>query len=117
MFVSEISLWGAIFVACLVAVAIIVLAFIDRQMLRRMMVIFGATVVQMAVIGAVVWLVYQTHAWWAYLIFFLLILFLSICWCLYPVQTLWKKLLMPASAAMLVGSMFTTSNWGALTSW
>ncbi len=110
MFVSEISLWGAIFVACLVAVAIIALAFIDRLMLRRMMVIFGATVVQMAVIGAVVWLVYQTHAWWAYLIFFLLILFLSICWCLYPVQTLWKKLLMPASAAMLVGSIIVAGS-------
>lgn len=44
MLVTEISLWGAIIVACLVVVAIIVLAFVDRQMLRRMLVIFGATV-------------------------------------------------------------------------
>ncbi len=62
MFVSEISFWGAVLVACLVLVASIALAFIDRQMLRRMLVIFGATVVQMAVVVAVVWLVYQTNA-------------------------------------------------------
>ena len=37
MFVSEISFWGAVLVACLVLVASIALAFIDRQMLRRMM--------------------------------------------------------------------------------
>jgi putative ABC transport system permease protein len=105
MFVSEISFWGAALVACLVLVASIALAFIDRQMLRRMLVIFGATVVQMAVVVAVVWLVYQTNAWWAYMLWFLLVLFLSICWVLYPVQSLWKKMLRPVSAAMLVGSI------------
>ena len=85
MIVSEISLWGAVLVACLVVVAMIALSFIDRKMLRRMLVIFGATVAQMAVVGAAVWLVYRTFAWWAYLLWFLLILFLSICWVLYPV--------------------------------
>ena len=34
MFVSEISLWGAARVACVVLVAAIALAFFDRQMLR-----------------------------------------------------------------------------------
>jgi len=34
MFVSEISLWGAAIVACVVLVAAIALAFFDRQMLR-----------------------------------------------------------------------------------
>ncbi len=33
MFVSEISLWGAALVACVVIVASIVLAFFDRKML------------------------------------------------------------------------------------
>ena len=51
MFVSEISFWGAVLVACLVLVASIALAFIDRQMLRRMLVIFGATVVCDGVCG------------------------------------------------------------------
>jgi hypothetical protein len=37
MFVSEISLWGAAIVACVVLVAAIALAFFDRQMLRRML--------------------------------------------------------------------------------
>lgn len=60
MIVKEISLWGSIIIACLVFVAAIVLAFIDRQMLRRMLVIFGATVAQMAAVVAVVCLVYQT---------------------------------------------------------
>ena len=105
MFVSEISLWGAAIVACLVLVAMMALAFFDRQMLRRMMVIFGATVAQMAVVVAVVWVVYQTYAWWAYLLWFLLVLALSICWCLYPLQALWRKMLQPVSAAMFVGSI------------
>ena len=68
MFVSEISLRGAAIVACVVLVAMVALAFFDRQMLRRMLVIFGATVAQMAVVAAVVWTVYQTHAPWAYLL-------------------------------------------------
>ena len=105
MFVSEISLWGAAIVACVVLMAMIALAFFDRQMLRRMLVIFGATVAQMAVVVAVVWLVYQTNAWWAYLVWFLLVLALSICWCLFPLQAIWKKMLRPVSVAMLVGSI------------
>ena len=105
MFVSEVSLWGAAIVACVVLVATIALAFFDRQMLRRMVVIFGATVAQMAVVVAVVWVVYQTKAWWAYLLWFLLVLVLSICWCLYPLQAVWREMLRPVSAAMLVGSI------------
>jgi len=103
MFVSEISLWGAAIVACVVLVAMIALAIFDRQMLRRMLVIFGATVAQMAIVVAVVWTVYQTNAWWAYLLWFLLVLVLSICWCLFPLQKMWKKMLWPVSVAMLVG--------------
>ena len=107
MIVSEISLWGAVLIACLVAVAATALAFIDGRMLRRMLVIFGATVAQMAVVGAVVLLVFRTFAWWAYLLWFLLILFLSICWVLYPLQAMRKKMLLPISCAMLAGSIVT----------
>ena len=103
MFVQEISLWGAVIVACVVLVATIALAIFNSQMLRRMLVIFGATVAQMAVVVAVVWVVYQTYAWWAYLLWFLLILVLSICWCLFPLQAMWRKMLWPVSVAMLVG--------------
>ena len=103
MFVSEISLWGAALVAFLVVVAMIALAFADMKMLRRMLVIFGATVIQMAIVVAVVWLVYKTNAWWAYLLWFLLVLVLSICWCLYPLQAMWRKMLWPVSFATLVG--------------
>ena len=105
MLVSEISLWGAALVACVVLVAMIALAFFDRQMLRRMLVIFGATVAQMAVVAAVVWVVYQTYAWWAYLLWFLLVLVLSICWCLFPLQSMWRKMFWPVGAAMLAGSI------------
>ena len=105
MFVSEIHLWGAAVIACVVFVAMIALAFFDRKMLRRMLVIFGATVAQMAVVVAVVWLVYQTNAWWAYLLWFLLVLFLSTCWCLYPLQAMWKQMLWPVSVATLVGGI------------
>ena len=42
MLVSEISLWGAALVAYLVLAAMI--DFADSKMLRRMLVIFGATV-------------------------------------------------------------------------
>ena len=105
MLVSEISLWGAALVALFVLIAAIALAFIDKKMLRRMLVIFGATIAQMVVVVAVVWLVYQMHAWWTYLLWYLLILFLSICWVLYPLQSLWKKMLLPVGIAILVGSI------------
>ena len=103
MFVQEISLWGAAIVTCVVLVATIALAIFDRQMLRRMLVILGATLAQMAIVVAVVWTVYQTYAWWAYLMWFLLVLVLSICWCLFPLQAMWRKMLWPVSLAMLVG--------------
>ena len=54
MIVKEISLWGAALIAVVVVVAILALAFVDRKMLRRMLTIFGATVGQMVVVGAVV---------------------------------------------------------------
>jgi hypothetical protein len=105
MFVSEISLWGAAIVACVVLVAMMALSLFNRQMLQRMGVIFGATVAQMAVVVAVVWTVYQTHTWWSNLLWFLLVLVLSICWCLYPLQAMWRNMLRPVSAAMLTGSI------------
>ena len=105
MLVSEISLWGAALVACLVFVAMIALAFADSKMLRRMLVIFGATVAQMVIVGAVVCLVYQTFAWWSYLLWYLLILVLSVCWVLFPLHAMWQKMLRPVCAAMLVGSI------------
>ena len=105
MLVNEIYLWGAALVAIIVVVAMIALAFVDSKMLRRMLVIFGATVAQMAVVGAVVLLAFKTFAWWAYLLWYLLILFLSICWVLYPINFMWKRALKPISAAMLVGSI------------
>ena len=105
MIVSEISLWGAALIAFLVVVAMLALAFVDRKMLRRMLVVFGATVAQMVVVGAVVLLAFKTFAWWAYLLWYLLVLFLSICWVLYPIQFMWKRMLLPISAAVLVGSI------------
>ena len=51
MFVSEVYLWGAAIVAGLELIATIVLAFLDRKMLRRMLTIFGVTVAQMVVVG------------------------------------------------------------------
>ena len=105
MIVNEISLWGAALVAILIVVAMVALAFVDRKMLRRMLVIFAATLAQMAVVGAVVLLAYRTFAWWAYLLWYLLILFLSICWVLYPINMMWKRALKPVSAAMLAGSI------------
>ena len=105
MIVSEISLWGAALIAFLVVVAMLALAFVDRRMLRRMLIIFGATVAQMVVVGAVVLLAFKTFAWWAYLLWYLLVLLLSICWVLYPIQFMWKRALKPVSAAMLAGSI------------
>lgn len=38
MIVNEISLWGAALVAIIVVIAMIALAFVDRKMLRRMLI-------------------------------------------------------------------------------
>jgi hypothetical protein len=74
-------------------------------MLRRLLAVFGVTIAQMALVAVVVWMVYQVSAWWAYLVFYMLVLFLSICWVLYPVNTMWKKMLVPVSVSMLAGSI------------
>ena len=105
MIVSEISLWGAALIAFLVVVTMLALAFVDRKMLRRMLIIFGATVAQMVVVGAVVLLAFKTFAWWAYLLWYLLVLLLSICWVLYPIQFMWKRMVLPISIAVLAGSI------------
>ena len=105
MIVNDISLWGAVFVAIIVVIAMIALAFVDRKMLRRMLVVFVATVAQMVIVGAIVLLAFKTFAWWAYLLWYLLVLFLSICWVLYPIQFMWKRMLLPISAAVLAGSI------------
>ena len=105
MIVNEIYLWGAALIGALVVVAMLALAFVDRKMLRRMLVVFGATVAQMVVVGAVVLLAFKTFAWWAYLLWYLLVLLLSICWVLYPIQFMWKRMLLPISAAVLAGSI------------
>ena len=105
MIVNEISLWGAALIGVLVVVAMLALAFVDRKMLRRMLVVFGATVAQMVVVGAVVLLAFKTFAWWVYLLWYLLVLFLSICWVLYPIQFMWKRMLLPISTAVLAGSI------------
>ena len=105
MIVSEIYLWGAALIAFLVVVAMLALAFVDRKMLRRMLIIFGATVAQMVVVGAVVLLAFKTFAWWAYLLWYLLVLLLSICWVLYPIQFMWKRMVLPISIAVLAGSI------------
>ena len=44
MIVNEISLWGAALVAIIVVIAMIALAFVDRKMLRRMLVIAASFV-------------------------------------------------------------------------
>lgn len=71
-------------------------------MLRRMLVIFVVTLAQMVVVGAVVWLVYKTKAWWAYVMIYLLVVILSIGWVLYPVKAIWKKVWVPVSVCILV---------------
>ena len=105
MIISEIYLWGAAIVACLLVVASVALAVLDGKMLRHMFAIYGATVAQMAVVAAVVWLVYRTNAWWAYVIYFLLVLVLSVCWVLFPLKDQRKQLLGPVAVAMLTGSL------------
>ena len=105
MLVTEVYLWGAVLVACLLGVSIIALAIADSRMLKRILTIFVVTVLQMAVVLAVVWFCYQTHSVWSYLLWYVLILFLSTCWCLYPLQSMWKKMVTPICISMLVGSI------------
>ena len=61
--------------------------------------------VQMVIVGAVVLLAYKTFAWWTYLLWYLLVLVLSICWVLYPIQFMWKKMVVPVTFAVLAGSI------------
>ena len=109
MLVTEVYLWGAVLVACLLGVSMIALAIVDSRMLKRILTIFVVTVLQMAVVLAVVWFCYQTHSVWSYMLWYVLILFLSTCWCLYPLHSMWKKVVTPIGVSMLVGSIVVAS--------
>lgn len=105
MIISEVYIWGAVLTACLVGISVIALAIVYSKMLKRILTIFTATILQMAAVLAVVWFCYQTHSVWAYLLWYGLILCLSTCWCLYPLQSMWKKMVVPIGISMLIGSI------------
>lgn len=52
MFVSEISLWGAAIVACVVLVAMVALAFSDNQMLQGGVPAFDGLLVTLLLVAA-----------------------------------------------------------------
>lgn len=52
MFVSEISLWGAAIVACVVIVAMVALAFSDNQMLQGGVPAFDGLLVTLLLVAA-----------------------------------------------------------------
>ena len=110
MFVSEVSLWGAAIVAVVVIIAFIALSIADWKMSKRMLTVLEVTVGQMAVVAVVVILVNQTNTWWAYLLWYLVVLILSICWCLYPIQSIWKKMALPVSVGVLAGSIIVAGS-------
>lgn len=102
---AEISIFGVVVVLLLLAVAVALFVVIDRQTVKRVLKVLGLTVVQMMAIGAVVWLVYKVNAWWGYVLWYVLMLVLSVCWCLYGFRSSWKRMLVPVGAALLTGSL------------
>ena len=110
MVITEIYLWGAALVACFVLLVVIAIAITDLKMLKRMMVVLGATVGQMLLTGSAVWLVFNKATWWSLLIWYLLLPCMATFWVLFPLKGMRKQMLKPVGAAMFSGSIVVVSS-------
>ena len=102
---SDISFWGVSLLVVLLLASVAVYWLIDRKEMMRVLKVFGLMVGQMAVIGIIVWTAYKANAWWADLLWLVVMIALATGWCLYKMRKIWKQMLMPVVAALAVGTL------------
>lgn len=102
---SDISFWGVSLLVVLLLASVAVYWLIDRKEMARVLRVFGLMAGQMAVIGIIAWTACKANAWWADMLWLVVLIALATGWCLYKMRKTWKQMLTPVVVAMMVGAL------------
>ena len=91
MIKSDISIWGAALVVILLFVSVAVYTLIDRREMWRTMKVFGCLTGQTALVTVGMWVAYRLDSWWINLLWVILMMGLSMVWCLYVLRSQWRQ--------------------------
>lgn len=105
MMSSDISFWGVSLLVVLMLAALAVYWLIDRKEMARVLRVFGLMAGQMAVIGIIAWTACKANAWWADMLWLVVLIALATGWCLYKMRKTWKQMLTPVVAALTAGTL------------
>lgn len=102
---SDISFLGVSLLVVLLMASIVIYWLIDRKEMMRVLKVFGLMAGQMTVIGVIIWTVYKFNAWWANMLWIVVLITLATGWCLLKMRKTWKQMLMPIIAALTAGTL------------
>ena len=101
----DISFWGVALLVVLLLASVGIFKLTDNREMMRVLKVFGLMTVQMLVVGLGVWLAYKTGAWWADLLWLVLMLVLAGAWILFVMRKQWKQMLLSVVAALATGTL------------
>ena len=105
MMSSDISFWGVSLLLVLLLASVAVYWLIDRKEMMRVLKVFGLMAGQMAVVGVIAWTAYKANAWWADMLWLVVLIALATGWCLYKMRKTWKQMLTSVVAALTAGTL------------
>jgi len=101
----DISFWGVALLVVLLLASVGIFKLTDHREMMRVLKVFGLMTGQVMVIGLGVWLAYKTGAWWADLLWLVLMLVLAGAWILFVMRKQWKQILLSVVAALATGTL------------
>lgn len=105
MISSDISFWGVSLLVVLLLASVALYWLIDRKEMMRVQKVFGLMAGQMAVIGIIAWTACKANAWWADMLWLVVLIALATGWCLYKMRKTWKQMLTSVVAALTAGTL------------
>lgn len=105
MMSSDISFWGVSLLVVVLLASVAVYWLIDRKEMARVLRVFGLMAGQMAVIGIIAWTACKANAWWADMLWLVVLIALATGWCLYKMRKTWKQMLTSVVAALTAGTL------------
>lgn len=105
MISSDISFWGVSLLVVLLLASVAVYWLIDRKEMACVLRVFGLMAGQMAVIGIIAWTACKANAWWADMLWLVVLIALATGWCLYKMRKTWKQMLTSVVAALTAGTL------------
>ena len=105
MISSDISFWGVSLLVVMLLASVALYWLIDRKEMARVLRVFGLMAGQMAVIGIIAWTACKANAWWADMLWLVVLIALATGWCLYKMRKTWKQMLTSVVAALTAGTL------------